>query len=98
MKTFMVEVELPHHPSDEFFSLIPSQRQIVVELMSERKIISYTVSADRTKLWIVMNANNEEETRDILSRQPMDKFFTYTFFELMLHETANQVFPAVSLN
>jgi hypothetical protein len=98
MKTFMVEVSLPHDPPSEFFSLIPSQRKVVVDLMTQRKILSYTLSADRRKVWIVLGSETEDEARSILSRQPMDKFFHYTFHELMFHETANVMFPAVSLN
>lgn len=98
MTIYMVEVQLPINPTKEFYSLIPSQRQIVAELMSQRKILNYTVSADRTRLWIVARGNNEQEVRDILSRQPMDKFFQYDFFELMFHESTGQVFPIVSLN
>lgn len=99
MKTFMVEVHIPPHPTQEFFSLIPMQRATVAELMSQRKFLSYTLSADRLKLWVVMNAQDETDARDILSRQPMDKYFTYTSFrELMFHEMAGLMFPQVSLN
>ena len=76
MKTFMVEVHIPHNPSQEFFALIPMQRATVAELMSQRKFLSYTLSADRLKLWVVMNAEDEADARQILARQPMDKYFS----------------------
>jgi len=94
----MVEVRLPLNPPTEFFSLIPSQRQAVVDLMTKRKIINYTLAADRSKVWIVLNALSEQDAREILSTQPLDKYFHYTFYELMLHETAGTLFPSVSLN
>ena len=98
MKTFMVEVRLPFDPSQEFFSLIPSQRAMVVDLLMKRKFLSYTLSADRSKVWIVMVAETELDARELLEKQPMDKYFTYTFTELMFHDMAGAMFPAVSLN
>jgi len=98
MKTFMVEVRLPFDPSQEFFSLIPSQRAMVIDLLMKRKFLSYTLSADRSKVWIVMVAETEPDARELLEKQPMDKYFTYTFTELMFHDMAGAMFPAVSLN
>jgi hypothetical protein len=98
MKAYMIEVPLPFSPSQEFFSLIPSQRLKIAELMNRRKILSYTVSSDRLHLWIVLAANDELEARQILAEQPMDKYFRYTFHELMFHEMAGLMFPSVSLN
>ena len=98
MKTFMVEVRLPYEPPQEFFALIPAQRAMVVELLTKRKFLSYTLSADRSKVWIVMVAPSELVAKELLEQQPMDKFFSYTFTELMFHDMAGAMFPAVSLN
>lgn len=98
MKTFMVEVRLPLDPPQEFFTLIPSQRAMVVDLLMKRKFLSYTLSADRSKVWIVMVAETEIEAREMLEKQPMDKYFSYLFTELMFHDMAGTMFPSVSLN
>ncbi len=98
MKTFMVEVQLPIDPPQEFFTLIPSQRAMVVELLMKRKFLSYTLAADRSKVWIVMVAETELDARELLENQPMDKYFRYIFTELMFHDMAGTMFPAVSLN
>lgn len=99
MKTYMVEAQMPYNPPQEFFALIPTQRSTVAELMSKRIFLSYTLSADRMKLWVVITAQSETDAREILSQQPMDKYFTYTSFrELMFHEMAGLMFPQVSLN
>ena len=94
----MVEVQLPNEPPQEFFTLIPSQRAMVVELLTKRKFLSYTLSADRSKVWIVMVAQSQSEALVLLEQQPMDKFFSYHFTELMFHDMAGAMFPAVSLN
>ena len=98
MKTFMVEVRLPLDPTQEFFSLIPSQRAMVIDLLMKRKFLSYTLAADRSKVWIVMVAETELEARAVLHQQPMDKYFSYLFTELMFHDMAGALFPSVSLN
>jgi hypothetical protein len=98
MKTFMVEVQLPYDPPQEFFTLIPSQRAMVVDLLTKRKFLSYTLAADRSKVWIVMIAQDEQDARVLLEQQPMDKYFRYQFTELMFHDMAGAMFPAVSLN
>lgn len=98
MKTYMVEVRLPLDPPQDFFALIPSQRAMVVELLMKRTFLSYTLSADRSQVWIVMNAESEEAARELLAKQPMDRFFSYRFTELMFHDMAGTMFPAVSLN
>ena len=98
MKAYMVESPLPVSPSQDFFSLIPSQRLKVAEVMAKRRVLSYTVSADRSKLWIVIAAKDEMEARETLAEQPMDKYFRYTFHELMFLEMAGMIFPTVSLN
>ena len=98
MKTFMVEVRLPLDPPQEFFTLIPSQRAIMVDLLMKRKFMSYTLAADRSKVWIVMIAETELDAHELLEKQPMDKYFSYTFTELMFHDMAGTMFPAVSLN
>lgn len=98
MKTFMVEVQLPYEPPQEFFALIPAQRAMVIDLLMKRKFLSYTLSADRSKVWIVMVGETEADARELLSKQPMDKFFSYQFTELMFHDMAGAMFPTVSLN
>jgi hypothetical protein len=98
MKTYMVEVQLPYQPTQEFFSLIPAQRAMVIDLLMKRKFLSYTLAADRSKVWIVMVAESEPEARALLEKQPMDKYFSYFFTELMFHDMAGALFPSVSLN
>lgn len=98
MKTFMVEVRLPFEPPKEFFALIPSQRAMVIDLLMKRKFLSYTLAADRSKVWIVMVAETETDARTLLAAQPMDTYFSYIFTELMFHDMAGALFPSVSLN
>lgn len=46
----MIEFSIMKNPDERFFQLIPEQRAKIDKLMSEGKILSYTLDATRTKL------------------------------------------------
>jgi hypothetical protein len=94
----MAEVKLPTFFTQDFVSLIPEQRMKLAELMQQRKIFTYTLNADRTRLWIVVAAKNETAARDVLAQLPLDKYYSYSLEQLMFHEMAGLQYPAVSLN
>ena len=71
MHLYMVEIGLPHYFSQEFMALIPEQRALVNELQSDGVIHSYSLSLDRSKLWVVMVAESPEEVDDILESFPI---------------------------
>lgn len=98
MSLFMAHVELPMFISQEFIALIPDQRLKLAELMQQRKILSYTLNATRSTLWIVVAAKNQKEAETILAQLPLDKFYSYRMELLMFHETASAQFPVVTLN
>lgn len=98
MKLFMADVRLPIIFSHEFVSLIPEQRMVLAELMQQRKIFSYTLNVERSRLWIVVAGENESDAREVLAKLPLDKFYSYTLEQLMFHEMAGMQFSVVSLN
>ena len=98
MSQYMIDINLPASPEEEFFTLIPKQRAVINELMSEGTITSYTLSVERTKLWVLVNAESEGEVMDILYRFPMLKFMRFKIHELMFHQMVAFRFPSISLN
>lgn len=98
MNQFMIDINLPASPEEEFFALIPKQRAVINELMSEGTITSYTLSVERTKLWVLVNAETESEVMDVLYRFPMLKFMRFKIHELMFHQMVAFRFPSISLN
>jgi muconolactone delta-isomerase len=98
MSQYMIDINLPASPDDEFFALIPKQRAVINELMSEGTITSYTLSVERTKLWVLVNAETESEVMDVLYRFPMLKFMRFKIHELMFHQMLAFRFPSISLN
>ncbi len=98
MSQYMADIELPDVITDEFASLIPFQRAKVNELMSEGKIAGYSLSMDRTRLWVVLTAGSVEEARSIVASFPIFPFIQFKIHELMFHNSVRQFQPHFSLN
>lgn len=92
----MVEFQLPAI-SLEMQELIPRQRFVVEKLFNQGILITYTLAADRTKLWAVIQANNESELLSYIESLPMTKYSDYNYNEIMFHDS-NQFIPSISLN
>jgi hypothetical protein len=92
-KTFMVQIELPDEPGLEFFRLIPEQRDAINKMMEEGVVLSYSLSHERTMLWVVMAAESEFDVLDRLGDFPMIKFMKPTVTELLFHNTATLIMP-----
>ena len=98
MKQFMVNVRLPDDFTEEFISLIPKQRAMVNSLMRKGIIISYTLSLDRTLLWIVMETESEINVIEVLSEFPLIRFMKPDIREILFHNSMYVNVPKVSLN
>lgn len=84
----MVEFSVPLQDFEQFSSLIPEQISQVARLMSKGTIVSYTLSIDRSKLWMVTNAGSESELLYTINSLPLSPFFHYSYQELLFHDTA----------
>lgn len=98
MSQYMVELALPVSFDEEFIALIPSQRERVSKLMAERKMVSYALDEDRTKIWAVIIANSETEVRQILATFPLRKYMRASIKKLAFNENNQLAFPQISLN
>ena len=98
MKQFMVYVRLPDQLTEEFQSLIPKQRAMINSLMRKGIIISYTLSLDRSQLWVVMDAESEINVIEVLAEFPLIHFMKPEIHELMFHNSIYVNVPRVSLN
>lgn len=97
-RPWMVEIDLPVPMTVEFASLIPAQRMTVGLQMSAGTILSYTLTADRAKLWVVFAATTEAEVRDALRKFPILPYCRHQIHELFFHEMAQAGIPKMSLN
>lgn len=95
---FMVEVDLPTTYDPHFLGLIPKQREMITKLMSEGTISSYTLSADRSKLWIVCVGVGKNEVENMLATFPLYEYFVYRINDLAFHNNVVHRMPELSLN
>ena len=87
----MVEFELPAVLTEDFVRLIPRQREMVNRLLAEGKIRSYSLSLDRTRLWVVFVAETEFEVMETISHFPLGVYMTPSISELAFHNAQDMV-------
>ena len=97
MEQFLVEMYLPEMTED-FVAIVPAQRDYINGCMSKGSIRSYSLSADRSKLWIVFATRSEEEMKRIISKFPIIDWVNYKSYPLMFHNSMELMLPAISLN
>ncbi len=98
MNQFLIEIDLPAEPGQLFWDKIQEQRNKVNELMNRKKLISYSLSQDRQKLWCIMNAAHEFEVMELLAEFPLIDYMKPSIFPLMFHNSINLGIPAFSVN
>jgi hypothetical protein len=98
MPNFMVDITLPTDLSDDFQSKIPLQIESVSLHMQSGNIISYTLTMDRSKLWIVLNARSKNDAKSILKSMPLYHYFDYIIHELMFNNINLPLYTTFSLN
>ncbi len=98
MSQFMVEFMLPDVMSEDFVATIPQHRLKINELMKEGKITSYSLAADRTKLWCIIRAETEYEVMAIIADFPLIEYLEPTISELMFNNMVAFRMPLFSLN
>ena len=79
MKQFMIEIQLPYVMSDEFTSLIPHQRAVVHSMMRKGIITSYSLSFDKSQLWVIMDATSEINVIEVIAEFPSTLFEVYMY-------------------
>jgi hypothetical protein len=99
MTSYLVEIELPGNYTEEFEQRIPHQRFMVNKLMEKGTILSYSLAADRTKLWVTALAASKIQLRNMITSMPLyDYFVEYMIHDLMFSETTQPAMPQPSLN
>jgi Muconolactone delta-isomerase len=98
MSQFMVEIQLPYEMNEEFLSKIPQQRKTINELMKQGKISTYSLAADRQKLWCIVKGESELEVMAVIGEFPLIDQISYTIHELMFNNTVAIRLPLFSLN
>ena len=98
MAHYMIDISLPTDPDAEYVALIPLQRAHIAKLLEQGVVMGYSLSLDRSRLWVAMNARDERDAVGILSAFPLFKYFEPAIYPLMFHNTSVMSFNRVSLN
>jgi hypothetical protein len=96
MKTFSVNINFIL--TDEFMQSVPEHRTYINMLMNTHVIESYAVSMKSQRAWIIINAASKKEVKQILSKSPLHKFWTYDIDELFLYDSQSFRLPRMELN
>jgi hypothetical protein len=98
MSSYLFEIELPSI-TDEIMAIISSHREHIADLFSQGSLFSYSVSLNRKMVWCVINAADEQEAMEIVSKFPLYKYFTdVSCHPLLFHNTLPAGLPDISLN
>jgi muconolactone delta-isomerase len=98
MNSFIATIDLPWKPDEEFKSLIPQQKAQVDGLMNVGVITSYSLSVDRTRLWVTIEAESGEKAHEIIDKFPLRRYMEVRIDELMFHNTLSFSLPQMFLN
>lgn len=98
MSAYLFYAELPP-ATEEIMNVVPAHRQHINNLFAEGRLLSYSVSAQRTMIWCVLNAEDEQEALEMFSRFPLHPYFTdISCTALLFHNTIPSSLPEISLN
>jgi len=93
----MVEFAVPAPFPQELYHFIPKQRSVVNDLFTSGKLVSYTLSMDLTKLWVIFLASTESELITLVDKLPLTSYMDYDYTELRFHQSL-KLLPTMSLN
>ncbi|HEX9957337.1 MAG TPA: muconolactone Delta-isomerase family protein [Fibrella sp.] len=97
MSQFMIEFSLSSM-DEAFMAKIPAQRAKINELMEQGHILSYSLAADRSKLWCIVNADSELEVMETIANFPLIDYMKPDISELMFNNVVSLRVPMFSLN
>ncbi|WMJ73002.1 hypothetical protein RCC89_07485 [Cytophagaceae bacterium ABcell3] len=99
MKHYMIDITLPQYYDEGFNEKVPEQIEMIDDLMEEELIVSWSLSLDQSKAWIIAVGDSEEEIVDLLVDFPLLSYFKYSIHQLSLFNTfKNTDIPPFSLN
>lgn len=98
MAIYMVVIELSERLTDEFYNLIPEQKEHVNELINEAKILHYAVAFNRSAIWLTVSAANEVEARKIVDAFPLREYMKPVYTELAMYSSVSWGLPKLIMN
>jgi hypothetical protein len=98
MTQYLFELELPPF-TEEMTETIPAHREYVDKLFAEGVMLSYSVSIQRSMIWCVLAAEDEQQAMEVVAAFPLHKYFTDILCHpLLIHNSSPASLPDISLN
>ncbi len=98
MNQYMITIKLPNEITEDFVRLIPKQRKHIDRLMDQGKIAQYSLSMDRSIVWVTMQALSEREVMDILASFPLIGYMKPEIQELAFFNSVSNELPKLIMN
>jgi hypothetical protein len=99
MPTFVVSLRLPDAFDEDFIALIPRHRAYINRLLAEKVIETYAISADRSRGWVTINADDEAAVQAVVEQFPLYQYLHgVEIDELFIFDSTASRFPLISLN
>ena len=94
----MITLTFPGYFTEDFVQLIPAQRAKIVELLTEGKLASFSLSMERSHGWMVARGESVAEIEEMLEDFPMYDYFDYDIAELAMYDTQHLGLPELMMN
>lgn len=95
---FMVEMHLPEVLDRELMNLVPQQRLFVNRLFQAGRLLTYSLSLEKGRLWAILKADSNLDVLEVLSQMPIAPHVESDISPLTFHQAATFVAPRFSLN
>ena len=92
------QVTIHFEMDDDFMSQVPPHRIYINELIDKSVIDYYSVSMETQRCWIIVNALNKEDVRQLLAKSTLYKYWTVEVDELFVYDSQTYRLPALQLN
>jgi len=96
--SFLVHIVLPDVFTQEFYELLPQQRELISHLLEKRIVLSYSLDMERKNIWTIIEAEHVNEVMELLSSFPIIRHVTSSIHELAYHDAAPVSLPDLILN
>ena len=87
MKKYLCTFYLPASLEEDFWETIPAHREYVNQLMREEVIVTYAVNEERSKGWVVLNADSVLDASNLIEQFPIRLFIRYDMDELFIFDS-----------
>ena len=95
---YMVEFTMPSRLSDEFISAVPKQRRLIDQYLKNGKILSYALSVETYRMWVVFQVDSESELMSLISYLPLSSLLDVQISPLTLLNIPKDDLSDICLN